>query len=158
MFNIEKIGTERREFVNKVVKEEWAGPMIVTKGKIHDTSEAEGFVCVENGETVGFVLFREEDGGCELLALMSMRERRGIGSALIRAAAERAAKDGCHRLWLITTNDNTPAIRFYQKFGFRLKAVHIGAVNISRKLKPRLPLYGIDGIPIEHEFEFELTL
>ena len=39
-------------------------------------------------------------------------------------------KIGCNRMWLVTTNDNTPAIRFYQRYGFTLKAVHINAVDI----------------------------
>ncbi len=39
-----------------------------------------------------------------------------------------------------------------------LKAAHINAVEISRKLKPSIPLVGIDNIPIKHEMEFEMIL
>lgn len=40
-----------------------------------------------------------------------------------------------------------------------LKAVHIGAVDEARSLlKPEIPATGEDGIPIRHEFEFELLL
>ena len=39
-----------------------------------------------------------------------------------------------------------------------LKAVHIGAVSAMRELKGELPQRGEDGIPIEHEFEFEIVL
>ena len=60
---------------------------------------------------------------------------------------------------LITTNDNTSALRFYQKYGFSLKAVHIGAADEARRLlKPALPRTGEDRIPIHHEFEFEILL
>ncbi|MNV93512.1 hypothetical protein D3C71_1882140 [compost metagenome] len=61
-------------------------------------------------------------------------------------------------MWLITSNDNTRAIRFYQKRGLDLKAVHRDAITEARKLKPSIPLIGMDGIPIRHELEFELTL
>jgi hypothetical protein len=58
-------------------------------------------------------------------------------------------------------NDNTHAIRFYQRRGFELKAVHINAFDITRKLK-KMPLHGdilgIDDIPIKHEFEFEIVV
>lgn len=89
----------------------------------------------------------------------SLAENRGIGSALLRAAAEKAKQSGCGRLWMVTTNDNVHAIRFYQRFGMELKAVRIGAMDQARAgLKPSIPLVGMDGIPIRHEFEFEMIL
>jgi hypothetical protein len=42
--------------------------------------------------------------------------------------------------------------------GFTLAAVHKGALNESRKLKPEIPLFGIDGIPITDEIELEKIL
>lgn len=51
---------------------------------------------------------------------------------------------------------NTHAIRYYQKYGFSLKEVHIGALEVTRKLKKGLPERG--DMPIEHEFEFEMFL
>jgi RimJ/RimL family protein N-acetyltransferase len=65
---------------------------------------------------------------------------------------------GCKRVWLITTNDNTHAIRYYQKRGFDLVAIHRNAIDASRKIKPQIPLTGFDGIPILHEIEFEMML
>jgi hypothetical protein len=44
------------------------------------------------------------------------------------------------------------------KKGFDLKAAHINAVEQSRKLKPDIPLFGMDNIPIKHELEFEIIL
>ena len=69
-----------------------------------------------------------------------------------------AKKNGCRRVWLITTNDNTYAIRFYQKRGFDMAAIHRNAINESRKIKPQIPLTGFDKIPILHEIEFEMML
>jgi hypothetical protein len=61
-------------------------------------------------------------------------------------------------MWLITTNDNGPAIRFYEGRGMRIAAIHRGAIAESRKLKPEIPLFGVDGLPIDDEVEFELLL
>ena len=44
-------------------------------------------------------------------------------------ARERAP--GCYRLWLITTNDNEPAIRFYDAKGMTLVAIHHNAIQES---------------------------
>ena len=87
-----------------------------------------------------------------------MRPGRGIGSTLLEGVANEARRRGCRRLWLITTNDNLNAIRFYQRRGLRLVAVHAGAVDDARRLKPSIPLVGEDGIPIRDELEFELEL
>jgi len=61
-------------------------------------------------------------------------------------------------LWLITTNDNDPAIAFYLSTGLRQVAVHRGALAESRKLKPEIPLIGHGGKPIDDEIEFEIQI
>ena len=62
------------------------------------------------------------------------------------------------RAWLITTNDNLDAIRFYQRRGFTIATVHAGAIEQSRTIKPSIPLVGSYGIPIRDEIEFEMLL
>ncbi|GAE90166.1 acetyltransferase [Acetivibrio straminisolvens JCM 21531] len=59
---------------------------------------------------------------------------------------------------MITTNDNTRAIRYYQKRGFNLCNIYLNSVNEARKIKPQIPLHGYDNIPILHEIEFEMLL
>lgn len=77
---------------------------------------------------------------------------------LLASARERARDLQCRRLWLITTNDNEPAIAFYKRWGMHLAAVHHGAIAQSRKLKPEISLVGVDGCPIKDEIEFEFLL
>ena len=77
---------------------------------------------------------------------------------MIDAVREVATESGCKRLWLITTNDNINALRFYQKRGFVLVAVHRNALELSRKLKPEIPMIGNDGIPLRDEVELEMIL
>lgn len=145
--------------IDRLIRREWAGPMVATNGVLHNTSQAEGFVFLASGKLAGYLLYCLENGECEVLVLHSLAENRGVGSALLRAAAEKAKQSGCGRLWLVTTNDNVHAIRFYQRFGMELKAVRIGAMDQARAgLKPSIPLVGMDGIPIRHEFEFEMIL
>jgi RimJ/RimL family protein N-acetyltransferase len=71
---------------------------------------------------------------------------------------EVARQHGCQRVWLITTNDNLNALRFYQKRGFELVAVHRRAIDEARKIKPEIPLIGEYGIPIRDEIELEIAL
>ena len=86
--------------------------------------------------------------------LDSLVARQGVGTALL-AAVQRAAREmTCTRLWLITTNDNVDAIRFYQRRGFVLSSIHPDALAESRKIKPQIPQIGNYGIPIRDELVF----
>ncbi|WP_208896861.1 GNAT family N-acetyltransferase [Streptomyces incarnatus] len=82
--------------------------------------------------------------------------RRGAHDPTTLVRAARGVGSG--RLWLVTTNDNVRDLRFYQRYGFDLVAVHRDAVARSRALKPTIPRLGMDGIPIRHELELELRL
>ena len=74
------------------------------------------------------------------------------------AVVEEARKQNCKRVFLITTNDNMHALRFYQRRGFELVALYRDAVKESRRLKPSIPLTGFDDIPIRDEIELEKNL
>jgi ribosomal protein S18 acetylase RimI-like enzyme len=63
-----------------------------------------------------------EGDSCELVTIDSLDEGSGVGTALVEAVAKAARAAGCCRLWLITTNDNLRALRFYQRRGFELVA------------------------------------
>jgi len=88
--------------------------------------------------------------------LDSLSENRGIGTRLLEEVIKISRNNGCNRVWLITSNDNTNAMRFYQKRGFEFKEVYINAIEDARKIKPQIPIVGYDNIPIKHEIEMEL--
>jgi GNAT superfamily N-acetyltransferase len=100
-----------------------------------------------------YVIHAEE---CEVLTLHAEPPHRGTGTALIEAVKAVAQLAGCTRLWLMTTNDNVDALRFYQRRGFRLAKLHANAVDHSRtRLKPEIPRTGNYGIPLRDELELE---
>ena len=62
-------------------------------------------------------------------------------------------------MWLVTTNDNVDALRFYQRRGLRISGLRIGAVDESRaRLKPQIPEIGAYGIPLRDEIELSKEL
>jgi ribosomal protein S18 acetylase RimI-like enzyme len=67
-------------------------------------------------------------------------------------------RTGARRIWLVTTNDNVRAIRFYQRWGMDLVGYLRHGADVSRRVKPEIPERGGDGIPVRHELEFELLL
>ena len=59
------------------------------------------------------------------------------------------------RLWLVTTNDNLAALKFWQKRGYELVTVHRNAIAEARRIKPQIPITGLGGIIIRDEIELE---
>lgn len=168
---IKPLTPDEQDWAKTVLVERWHGPQVVSRGRLHDASQLPGFIaCTNNslqlrdgrvlpvGEKVGLVTYRIENGECEIVTIDSLYESLNIGSELVLAVRQVAERQGCRRIWLITTNDNTNAMRFYQKRGFRLVGFYPDAIEESRKLKPEISLTGDDGIPIRDELEFELRL
>jgi ribosomal protein S18 acetylase RimI-like enzyme len=148
---------DERAWIQEFLEGTWGTP-VVSRGVAYDAPGLPAFLAVMGAEIVGLATFHFADGDCELVTLDALREGQGIGSALLSAVGEEAGRRGCGRLWLITSNDNVNAIRFYQLRGMRLVAVHRSAIDESRRIKRSIPLIGEHGIPIHDELEFELPL
>lgn len=148
---------EDRDFIRRVGSCLWGSSVIVTRGRKHDLLDLPALLAQGPGGPLGFISYRE-DSGVEVVALSSIRQGQGVGSALLESLAQRSRELGHSRLWLITTKDNTPALRFYQRRGFFLKALHRGAVEEARLIKPEIPRLGVDDIPIRDELELERFL
>jgi len=128
-------------------------------GELLRPLELPGLVAELGVERVGLLTYRIDERGCEVVSIHSATEGVGAGSALIAAVTEEAVGAGCRRLWVMTTNDNLDALRFYQRRGFRLAALRPGAVEEARRtLKPEIPEKGDDGIPIRDELDLEMDL
>ena len=113
----------------------------------------------QNGQLLGVLTYVVDRGQCEVLTLHAGPQWRGVGTALLQLVEQVATEQGCRRLWLITTNDNVDALRFYQRRGFRLAALHRGAVDDCRaRLKPEIPTVGDYGIPLRDELELDKQL
>lgn len=147
-----------KAWVASLINEIWGSVQMVVRGSIYHVNELPGFIAILEDEPVGLVTYFLENGDCEIISLDSTIEGIGMGSTLIETIKKFAREEECKRLRLITTNDNIKALKFWQKRGFRLKAVYPNAVDKSRKLKPEIPLLGNDDIPIRDEIELEMIL
>jgi GNAT superfamily N-acetyltransferase len=113
----------------------------------------------ESGALAGVLTYVIRGEECEILTLHTTEQWRGAGTALVEEVARIAAGAGCARLWLVTTNDNVDALRFYQRRGFVLRTLRPGAVDESRAmLKPEIPTTGFYGIALRDEIELERDL
>ena len=147
-----------QEWVSQFIFEHWGSNKVVSRGVVYYPHDLPGYVALYEGEKVGLITYNIIGASCEIVTIDSSRPSSGVGTALIKAVRNTASKLGCKRLWLITTNDNLNALRFYQKRGFVLVAVHRNALEMSRKLKPEISMIGDHGIPLRDEIELEMTL
>jgi ribosomal protein S18 acetylase RimI-like enzyme len=145
-------------WVAHTMVEAWGSEIIVAHERIYRPAHLPGFAAVAHSDPVGLLTYCVDGDACEVVTLNVWREGKGIGTALLEAVRQTARQKQYRRLWLVTTNDNTHALRFYQKKGFHIAAIHVNVVELNRRLKPEIPLTGMDGIPIRDEIELELQL
>ena len=131
---VRPLGDGDRAWLIETVSQAWGLPVVSISGP-HDPGELPGFVAVEGAERLGVVTYRTTDGECEVVTLNSLQPGRGVGTALIGAVKVIADQRGL-RLWLITTDDNANAIRFYENRGMTRRALHRNFVDVVRTYKP----------------------
>jgi len=139
----------------------WGSSRMASSGRLHDVTEQPGVVALLDGRFAGVVTWVPRPAGepWEVLTVHSAVERVGAATALLAEVSRRATAEGVPYLWLITTNDNTQALRFYQRRGWRLIEVRAGAVDRARRdLKPEIPVLGNDDIPIRDELVLRYEL
>lgn len=155
---IKPVAKENRLEANNFIREHWFTTEMAVRGRLFDLTCTDGFAAYENAIITGLVTYRLDGRDCEILSLDSVKEKRGVGSALTDAVLRAAREFRCEKVKLITTNGNLDAMRFYQKRGFDMTCLYRNALEASRRLKPEIPLVGSYGIPLRHEIEFEYVL
>lgn len=151
-------GPEHREAVGNFLTERHA-LRVARRGVLVESLDHPSVLAMSDDELVGVATYVIVGDSCELLTLYAATRQGGIGTALVSAVQDAAVAASCRRLWVVTTNDNVEALRFYQRRGFRFAELRPGAVDRSREtLKPEIPRSGNHGIPLRDELELELTL
>lgn len=156
-FFIRPLAPADRPWAETFLARRWGSAQIVSRGVLHAAGRLPGFLASDGAAPCGLVTYHLQGKACEIVTLDSLVEGIGIGTALVQAVCSVARQAGCRRVWLITTNDNLPALRFYQKRGFRLAAIHRDALDRSRRLKPEIPPLEWQGIPLRDEIELEFA-
>ncbi len=158
MTEIRPVRDDEREGVAAMLTERWGSPIVVSRGVRHDLRELPTLVAEQDGDIVGIVTYAPGSDDGEVTSLDALQPDHGVGTALLDAVVDIGLAAKWRRLWLVTTNDNTHALRFYQRRGWQLVAVHRNAVDGAREIKPEIPERGNDDIPIRHELELEFPL
>ena len=145
------------EWADRLISRHQGSRMVARLGELIDPLTLPGIVAELDGRPVALTTCSETQSGFELLTLHSEVQGQGAGTLLLETALQVAASSGCTRLWLVTTNDNLAALRFYLHRGMRVASVHADAVARDRELKPGIAATNPEnGIPIRDLVELEL--
>jgi ribosomal protein S18 acetylase RimI-like enzyme len=140
-------------------RQHWRGEMIMTPRHQYGPDAVHALVARDaSGAMAGLVTFAVHDGLGELVSLNTEAQQQGIGTALMDAAERELRQQGASRLILATTNNNLTALRFFQKRGYRLVALHCDAVAAIRREKPSIPMIDPEGLPIRDLLDLEKEL
>lgn len=136
------------------------GRVQARRGELLDVLEPGlGFVAERDGTPAGLLTYRFDLDAAELSSIVATRRRAGFGTALLAALIVAVQAADVDWIWVVTTNDNLDALRFYQQNGFRIGEVRVGAVDRARRaLKPSIARLGEHGIPVRDEIELVLDL
>lgn len=144
--------------VASLLTSSWGSTIVVSRGVRHDAGRLPAFLAERDGEIVGLLTYAVHSDAMEVVTVDALERRVGVGSELLAAAVAAASARGLRRVWLVTTNDNLDALRFYQRRGMRVANVHRGAVDLARGLKPSIPTVGEHGIEVHDEIELDFLL
>ncbi len=122
----------------------------------YDVCDLPAFTAAVDEQMVGFLSYAVEEDALNIVMLNVLPEYQGagVGKELVRTAVEEAQKGGLARVIVATSNDDLPALEFYQRLGFVIEEVVPGRI---------LELHGgveagFAGIPVRDEVRLQLTV
>jgi ribosomal protein S18 acetylase RimI-like enzyme len=101
-------------WAERLVADDFGGRLQVRLGSVIDPLACPGLVAEADGDPVGIVTFDADGRDVEVVYIEATAKHRGVGTGLLDALE---AQTKAQRLWLVTTNDNLDAVRFYQRRG-----------------------------------------
>ena len=129
------------------------GPaQLVAYGEAVNLDEASALVAETENEIAGALAWRLFDGAFHIVALATepMWQRAGVGGHLVAEAEMLARGQRRSRIVVTITNDNLPAIYFYQRRGYRFAAIVRNSATTHAAGEAPM---GFAGIPIRDELQ-----
>lgn len=146
------------DILQALLRRRW-GETLMMFGRTWKLGDYQAFVArAQDGEVLGLVTYAMQKTAILALTVDNFSDQPGIGKALLEKVVTLGRQSGAKVLRVLTTNDNTPALRYFQKLGYKIIAFYPGAIIAYRTVAPTLPQIGVDGIPVRDAIELEIDL
>jgi GNAT superfamily N-acetyltransferase len=146
-----------REAVTNLFLRDFGRTKIVAFGTVMSLEEGPALVAELNGELAGALGYRLREDALQIVALATEAEwqRSGVGGHLVAQAEALARRLRLAKTVFCATNDNLPALYFYQRCGYVISAVEVG--SLLDIVPPGAPS-GFAGISPRDEIRLEKRL
>ena len=153
---VHEAGDAERETVRALFARDFGRSQLIAFGEVMNVDEMPALVAVMHEEVSGALAYRLLGDGLHIVALATdaLWQRSGVGGHLVAEAELFARRLSLTRVIVTTTNDNLPALYFYQRRGYRITAVRPdGIAAVTPELQP-----GFAGISVRDELHLEKLL
>jgi ribosomal protein S18 acetylase RimI-like enzyme len=157
VYTVRKITSEEeRSIIRKLVKNFWGEEEQLTFDREFAVAELPGYVAKVDNSIIGFVSIAETGDAVTVVALgiLPQYQCSGVGSRLIAKVEVEAKRLRKRRVLVSTSNDDLPALAFYQSRGFQIYEVKPDVVA----QKHGAILRGIGGLPMRDELRLQKAL
>lgn len=125
-------------------------------GEVFPLAKTSFLVAEFDGERAGFLSYTlhfpaEDEASVVLLAVLPGFQGRGVGRALQGAMEALCRPLELSRIFMSTSNDNIPGLYFYQRIGYHLHQLRVGAAAEALTGHGQVEAHGFGGIRIRDE-------
>ena len=156
-FKVHKIVSEgEKSAVRKFVRRFWGEEKQLTFDRKFAVAELPAYVAKVRDCVKGFISFSPTSDALIVVALgvLPRYQYCGLGSRLIKKVENEARRLGKGKLLVSTSNDDLPALGFYQSHGFQIYQVTPSVIAE----KHEKILVGIGGLPVKDELRLQKML
>ena len=138
-----------KEHIRKFVQRFWGEQEQLTFDRRFIVTELPTYTARNSKKIVGFVSFAEIDNAVIIVALGILPEfqNAGVGRGLIKETEAEARRRRKQMLLVATSNDDLPALAFYQSLGFQIYEVKPDVIAEKHGKIMR----GVGGLPVRDE-------
>jgi ribosomal protein S18 acetylase RimI-like enzyme len=155
-YTIGKTSEKEIESIRKLVRKFWGEDEQLTFDRQFTVAELPGYVAKLKSKTLGFISTADAGNAKIIVALGVLPDYQGcgIGKSLILKLQDEAVRENRKMLLVSTSNDDLPALGFYQSLGFQIYEVK---PDIIAKKHGKI-FNGIGNLPIRDELRLRKKL
>jgi len=154
---INKVTDKRqREKIQEFVERFWGEQEQLTFDRKFVVAQLSAYVAEVENNMVGFISFAEANAVVMIVALgvLPQCQGSGVGKSLVERVELEAKRMRKEKLLVSTSNDDLPALAFYQSLDFQIYEVK---PNVIAKKHGKI-LRGVGGLPVRDELRLQKIL
>lgn len=155
---IDKVTVDKeRKKIREIVQRFWGEEEQLTFDRKFIVAKLPAYVAKKSGnDIIGFVSFAGVDDAIIIVALgiLPTYQNAGVGKSLIEKVEAETKRLGKKKLLVSTSNDDLPALAFYQSLGFQIYEVKPNVIAEKHGMVQK----GIGVLPVRDELRLQKLL